>query len=123
MKGNAMPAKKSKIEDHSGIQQSGMPGIGLPFAAGTVAVQAWMDLGTETVRFIWDRLNQDIRTQQAMLACTSLEELRKVQADFFTAAQEQYAAEVGKMLDLTAKATAAHREALAKSRRYDDVPL
>ena len=118
-----MPANKPKTEDPTGPQPSGLAGTGLPMAVGTVAVQAWMDMGTEAVRFVWDRLQRDIKTQQAMLACTSLEEMRKIQAEFFTAAQEQYAAEAGKMLDLMGKATAAGLTAPAKARRYDDVPL
>jgi hypothetical protein len=85
-------------------------------------VQACMDMGTEAVRFVWDRLQQDIKTQQAMLACTSLEEMRKIQAAFFTAAQEQYTAETARMLDLMGKASTAGASASAK-RKYDDVPL
>lgn len=92
-------------------------------AIGTVAVQAWMDMGTEALRFVGDRLQQDIKTQQAMLACTSLEDIRKIQAEFFTAAQEQYAAEAGKMLNLIGKATTAGLASSPTARRYDDVPL
>ncbi|MBL4930189.1 phasin family protein [Fuscibacter oryzae] len=100
-----------------------MAELGLPMAVGSAAVQAWMDMGTEAVRFVCDRLQQDIKTQQAMLACTSLEEIRKVQVEFFTAAQDQYAAEAGKMLNLMGKAAAGGLTALPKARRYDDVPL
>jgi hypothetical protein len=97
--------------------------MGLPMSAGTAAVQAWMDMGAEAVRFVWDRLQQDIKTQQAMLACTSLEEMRKIQTEFFTHAQEQYAAEASKMLDLVGKAAAAGPTGSKTARRYDDVPL
>jgi hypothetical protein len=97
--------------------------MGLPIAVGTAAVQAWAEMGTEAVRFVRDRLQQDIKTQQAMLACTSLEEMRQVQSEFFTAAQEQYAAEAVKMLDLIGKAAASGLTDPATARRYDDVPL
>lgn len=118
-----MPANKQKTEESARTQPSGMAGTGLPMAVGSAAVQAWTDMGTEAVRFVWDRLQQDLKTQQAMLACTSLEEMRKIQAEFFTAAQEQYTAEAAKMLDLMAKATPMGLAAKAKARRYDDVPL
>lgn len=118
-----MPANPPK----TATQTSGMAGTGLPMAVGMAAVQAWMDLGSETVRFVRDRLQQDIRTQQAMLACTDLEQMRKVQAAFFATAQEQYAAEAAKMMDLVGKATKAglpsFATAFATARRYDDVPV
>lgn len=118
-----MPVNKPKTEDPTGTKQSDMAGMGLPMAVSTAAVQALMDMGTEAVRFIWDRLQQDIKTQQAMLACTSLEEMQRIQAEFFTDAQAQYATEAGKMLDLMGKATAEAQPAATKGRRYDDVPL
>lgn len=118
-----MPANKPKTQGPTGTGPAAMAGTGLPMAIGAVAVQAWIDMGTEAVRFVWDRLQHDLKTQQAMLACTSLEEMRKVQAAFFTTAQEQYAAEAAKMLDLMSKATTAGLTATAKGRRYDDVPL
>ena len=95
----------------------------LPLAVGTIAFQAWMDLGTEAMRFVWHRLQQDMKTQQAMLACTSLDDLRRVQAEFFAAAQEQYAAETGKILALMGRATAQGLSASTLRRGYDDVPL
>lgn len=118
-----MPANKPKTEDPTGPQPSGMVGLGLPMALGAVAVHAWMDMGTEALQFVRDRLQQDIKTQQAMLGCTSLEELRRIPAEFFTAAQEQYAAEAGRMLDLMGRAVVSGLAVSAKARRYDDVPL
>lgn len=117
-----MTTSKPKTEDTIRTLPSAMVGSGLPMAVGYVAVQAWMEMGTEAVRFVWDRLQQDRKTQHAMLACTSLEDMRKIQAEFFTAAQEQYAAEAAKMLGLMGKATSLGL-ATAKGRRYDDLPL
>lgn len=118
-----MPASKPKTEGPTGKEESVVSGLGSPMAVGSVAVQAWMDMGSEAVRFLWDRLQQDMKTQQAMLACTSLEEIRKVQADFFKSAQDQYADEARKMLDMIGKATTAGFAAPGKARRYNDVPL
>lgn len=116
-----MPASKPKTESPAGAAKTGSAGMDPPWAVGTVAIQAWADVGAEAVRFVWDRLQQDIKTQQAMMACTSLEEMRTIQADFFRSAQELYAAEAGKMLDMMGKATTVGFAASA--RRYDDVPL
>lgn len=118
-----MPATKPKTQDKAEPKPSGPAAMDVPMAVGAVAVQAWMDMGTEAVRFVWDRLQQDMQTQQAMLACKSLEDLRRIQAEFFTNAQKEYTAEAGKMLDLMGKATASGLTASAKGRGYDDVPL
>lgn len=95
----------------------------LPLVVGSVAAQAWMELGTEAVRFLWIRLQQDMKTQQAMLACKSLDELRAVQLEFLTAAQQQYVAGAGKMLDLLGSTAARGLSDSGLTRRYDDVPL
>jgi hypothetical protein len=93
-------------------------------AVGAAAVQAWAELGTEAVRFVWERLHQDIQTQQALLACTSLEQIQKVQADFFRDAQQHYATEAQRMFHLMEKAFSAGQLPPSPSaRRYDDVPL
>ena len=118
-----MPAKTSRPAEQTAPDPSASGGTGLRLVAGAAALQAWMELGAETVRFVWDRLQQDMKTQQAMLACTSLDELRTIQAQFFIAAQQQYAAEAGKMLGLLSKATAEGLSSPALKRRYDDVPL
>jgi hypothetical protein len=58
-----------------------------------------------------------------MLGCTSLAEMQQVQAEFFTALQEQYAAEAARMMDLMGKVTASGLTAPAERRSYDDVPV
>ena len=118
-----MSEEKAKTERSASPRSPTLASMGLPVAAGTLAVQAWADMGAEMVRFVQDRLQQDIKTQQAMLACSSLEELRQIQTEFFTAAQEQYAAEAVKMLDLMGRVAASGLTAPTKARRYDDVPL
>lgn len=118
-----MPPRTPKTESLAGPKKAPATEADFPVVAGTVALQAWMEMGTEAVRFVWDRLQQDIKTQQAMMACTSLDELRKVQAEFFAAAQAQYAAEAGRMMTLLGKATTVGLATPAKARRYDDVPL
>lgn len=118
-----MPTEKRKGDSASHGPRPSAPGLDLPIAMSKVVLQAWTDVGNEAVRFVWDRLQQDLQTQQEMLACTSIEELQRVQADFFVAAQKQYAAEAARMLDMLGQATASGIVASNAARRYDDVPL
>lgn len=118
-----MPASKPKTDTATETEKSVWLGMGFPMSTGSVAVQAWMDIETEAARFVWNRLQRDIKTLHAMLGCTNLQEMRKIQTEFLTDAQEQYAVEQGKMLDLIRKATAAGLAGSANARRYDDVPL
>lgn len=97
-------------------------GMGLPVAVGKIALQAWLDIGSDAVRFVSVRLQQDIDTQNAMLACTSLEQMSKVQADFFKAAQNQYAAQAQHMMEMAGTAGRALAPASNKL-GYDDVPV
>jgi len=119
-----MSTSNPKTESPAAAARPVTAGLQYSMAIGTAAVQAWMNMSTEAVRFIWDRLQKDIKTQQAMLACTSPQELQKVQAEFLASVQEQYAAEAGKMLEAMAKATTSALSASTTGgRRYDDVPL
>jgi hypothetical protein len=118
-----MKASKPKTETSTGKDGSAASAMSAPMAVGNAAMQAWMEMGGEVVRFVWDRLQQDIKTQQAMLACTSLEEIQVVQAEFFKAAQKQYIAETQRMLEMFGKAATAVVAPAAEARRYDDVPL
>ena len=118
-----MPANTPRTGTPAETAVSAPAGQHRPVATGTVAIQAWMDMGTEVARFLWDRVQQDIKTQQALIGCTSLQEIQKIQTAYVTVAQAQYAAEAGKMLALMGTAAAAGLAASAQGRRYDDVPL
>lgn len=111
--------KKSKAE--AGM----MPATAAMMAASPVAMQAWLEVFSESARFISDRMQQDLETQRAMLACKSPAELMQVQAEFYKAAMDQYAREAARLYEMMAKATQGSlREAGAPSSRgYDDVPL
>lgn len=93
-----------------------------PLSLGATALQAWMDMGTEAIRFLSERLQQDIATQEALLACTNLDEMRKIQTDFFKSTHAQYTSEARKMQDMMVKAATGGLTTLP-NRRYDDIPL
>ncbi len=76
---------------------------------------AWMEVMQESARFITDRLQTDIETQQAMLACRTPAELMQVQTEFFQTAMQQYAEEAQRLAQIMSRAS--------HTRGYDDVPL
>ncbi|MFN4129827.1 MAG: phasin family protein [Paracoccaceae bacterium] len=117
-----MPAHKPTIESPVDPAKPALVGLDASMAVNTAAVQAWMDMANETVRFVWDRLQQDIEAQKAMVACKSVEEMLKIQAEYLTVAQEQYTTAAGRMLDLMGSATSAGLTD-SKARRFDDVPV
>ena len=80
------------------------------------AAEVWQDIMQESARFMTERLQKDMETQKAMLACKSPVELLEVQTDFYQRTLSDYTAEVTRMLDLMSKAG-------GTSRSYDDVPL
>lgn len=86
-----------------------------PAVVGAVAMQIWLEMGAEALRFVRDRWQQDIKTQQALLRCTTLDDVRAVQTEFMVALQAQYANEASTMMGIFTKA--------AGARGYDDVPL
>lgn len=94
-------------------------------AANPVFAKAWMDLMSESARFMTERLRTDMETQKALMACKTPAELMDVQSEFLTTAMQQYADEAARMLEMTVKAS----EDIAKdlksghSRGYDDVPV
>ena len=118
-----MTANTHATDAPAGAQPSGPDMTALPLAVGSVAAQVWIELGAEAVRFLCTRLQHDMKAQQAMLACKSMDELRAVQLEFLTAAQQHYAAEAGKILDLLGNTASRGLSVSGLKRRYDDVPL
>lgn len=84
-----------------------------------------VEIMTESMRFFTQRLQQDMETQAAMLACKTPADLMKVQAEFFGKAVEEYGAEAARMAEIVAKAAGQPMAALktGMARDYDDVPL
>ena len=53
-------------------------------------VENWVAMGAEAMRFLSDRLQQDVATQQALLQCKSIGDIQAVQASFIQTAMDQY---------------------------------
>lgn len=118
-----MSADHQVPEGPAEAARSEKAGLDFPLAVGAAAAEAWMNMGAEAVRFTLERLQQDIETQHALMGCKSLEDMRKIQAEFFAAARAQYAAEAGKMLALIGNVAAAGMVGATRARQYDDIPL
>jgi Phasin protein len=120
-----MAAINPKAQDPTRKDLATTFGTEWPLMANSTVMQAWTQIGAETVRFVSDRLQQDIKAQKAMLACTSLDELRMVQADFFRATQDQYAAHGQRMMEIVGKAATIWPNPATGSGKlaYDDVPV
>lgn len=88
-------------------------------------MKAWFDMGTEALRFASSRMQQDVETQTAMLACKNLEDIQKVQADFYNRALDEYRAGTSRMMEIMmSAATGGLGVDLPDTRRkYNDVPL
>lgn len=90
-----------------------------------MATKAWMDILSDNARFMTERLQQDMETQKALLACKTPAELLQVQTEFFKSAMAQYTEHATRMFT---KASATTEETVktarsSQSRGYDDVPV
>ncbi|MDA0962119.1 MAG: phasin family protein [Proteobacteria bacterium] len=93
--------------------------------AGAADANPFAEIMTESMRFFTQRLQQDLETQQALLACTTPADLMRVQADFFGKAVEDYGTEAARMAELVTKAAGQPMAMVqtGQKRDYDDVPL
>lgn len=94
-------------------------------AAGHPAARMWLDIMSESTRFVSERLQNDLETQQALLRCKNPAELVRLQSEFFRKAVEQYTSEAHRLFEImTGAATEAAKGVRSPySRGYDDVPL
>lgn len=117
-----MPTKKTPQAD-TGVEAPAI--VATMIAANPVVAKAWMDMMTESARFMTERLRTDLETQQALMACRTPADLMEVQARFMNTAMQQYAAAAARFIDMTMTATKDIAEDMKSghSRGYDDVPV
>lgn len=94
-------------------------------AFSPAATTAWFEIMQESMRFMNERLQQDLEAQRKMLACTTPQELMQVQSEFMKTAFAQYTQETQRMMEKMGLAmTAAAPDTMPKTRRgFDDVPV
>lgn len=121
-----MPRSKNQKADSGGDTGFGAPPMFAAMASVNPAfTKAWMDMMSESARFMMERLQADLETQQALLACRTPADIMEVQANFVNTAMQQYAQEAARLMDMTMKASTdiAKDASSGHSRGYDDVPV
>jgi hypothetical protein len=77
--------------------------------AGTTLLTGLNEMQREIADFVAKRIREDMETQQDLLRCRNLDDVRAVQTRFFRNAMEQYSAETTRLMklgsDLMARAT------------------
>lgn len=117
---------KSKYAPNTTSMGNSMTELSSKMMAGNPALaKAWVDIMTDSARFVSDRLQQDMEFQQALLKCTSAEEMIKLQSEFFLKTMQQYADEAHRMSKVLTDASGefAKHASNTSSRDYDDVPV
>jgi len=72
--------------------------------AGAAAANGVVNAQVEIVTFMARRVQEDIDIQRALLNCTTLDEVRRVQTRFIERAVSQYAEETSRMMRLGGEA-------------------
>lgn len=114
-----------KTKDQSSTDFAGMLGS-MPFnPMNDPQMQAWSELGAEMMKFAASRIQRDIEAQKSMLACKNLEDLQKVQAEFYSEVVKDYSAQIQRAMEVMSGAAKKQVDAVVSSakRGYDDVPL
>lgn len=88
-------------------------------------LKVWSDLGAEVMQFAASRIQRDIEAQKAMLACKSLDDLQKLQAQYYSQAIKDYSAQIQRAMEVMSGVAGKGKDDAATStkRGYDDVPL
>ncbi|OAN68283.1 hypothetical protein A8B83_02340 [Rhodobacteraceae bacterium EhC02] len=94
-------------------------------ALNPAMTKAWLEMMSSSAHFMADRLQQDLETQKAILACKTPMELLQVQSAFFKTAIEQYTEYAMRLKETMTSATEETIKGARTdhSRGYDDVPL
>ena len=97
----------------------------LPLLVGATAMKSWLQIGAETARFAADRQQETLKTLHALRSCANLAEMRDVQFMAFKTAQDQYAAQTQRMMNMAGRAAMSGPIPMPGSKLmgYDDVPV
>ena len=92
---------------------------------GETAFKSWFDMGLEALQFASSRLQECVEAQTAMMACKTIEDFQKVQADFYSNALDDYRSQVARMMGaFSATRVPGLDGGMPKMKRgYDDVPI
>ncbi len=79
------------------LQDAGLGPLGW---LGTTWFEAMIDINSEVIDFIADRIKEDVKTQHEFLHCKEPAALQKAQMAFLERAYVQYTTEAGKLLKM-----------------------
>ena len=115
---------RTKVSSNKAPSSSAAPSFAMSLVSPAGTAQ-WIEIMAGSGRFISQRLEEDLKTQQAFLGCKAPAEVMQVQTEYFKTAVEQYSAEAGRVLkimtDPMSSALLSPRSMFARG--YDDVPL
>jgi len=114
---------KSKVKPDRNTPEA--PAFSSALAAGPPAATLWLEVMTESTRFLSERLRTDLETQQAMLRCQTPPEMVQLQSEFLRTAIDQYTTEAQRIFEILSAATdeTLKQTRTGTKRGYDDVPL
>ncbi|WP_208347964.1 phasin family protein [Pseudaestuariivita rosea] len=94
---DAAPSAASMMDAMADLQKVG---FGSLTWMGTAWLENLGDVGSELLSFVAERVQEDVKTQHALLHCKNVEEMRHIQAQFIQKAIDQYTAETGKLVEM-----------------------
>ena len=69
--------------------------------AGQAVFEGLSRVQHEITEFVAERIRQDMEAQQDFLRCRTIDDVRRVQTEFFRTAMDQYSAEANKLMKLS----------------------
>lgn len=114
-----MPDKDTKTETQpdpavnamAALAELQKAGMGSMVWLGKAMAEGMSGLGSEVLKFVAERITEDVKTQHEILNCKDVAQLQHIQARFLQKAVDQYTAETGKLVKMSDELVSA---ALAK---------
>ncbi len=93
--------------------------------ASMVGMAGWSEIMKEGAQFISERVRKDMQVQRETLNCRSLDDVLRLQSEYYRDAAEHYARQCQRLAELLSEAAASGWiEATARrAREYDDIPV
>jgi len=79
------------------FQKAGLGSLGW---MGTGWMTGMSEISSELVRFVADRIKEDVKTQHEILHAKGIGEIQSIQSRFLKEAFDQYTAETGKLIEM-----------------------
>lgn len=90
-----------------------------------VGMAGCAEIAKEGVEFISERIKKDMQAQRDILNCKSLQDVLRVQSEYFQDAAEQYTGQLQRVAELLSETMALglSEATVSRAREYDDIPL